>query len=211
MPDGVSEPAGRKIPQAAGPEIDPEIDPENGPAIDTAREVLGDLAELQVPLGPMTTYRVGGAADLFVRVARRDDLAVVAEAHRRSGLPLLVVGRGSNLLVSDAGFRGIALTVADLENSFEIDTGTRSVRAGAAVLLPVLSRRIAAAGLTGFEWAVGVRHGRVLDRGHPRRPVGIGGGSGPHRPGGRRRAAVPGQRPAAGHRRARRRAAAARR
>jgi UDP-N-acetylmuramate dehydrogenase len=156
MPDGVSEPAGRKIPQAAGPEIDPEIDPENGPAIDTAREVLGDLAELQVPLGPMTTYRVGGAADLFVRVARRDDLAVVAEAHRRSGLPLLVVGRGSNLLVSDAGFRGIALTVADLENSFEIDTGTRSVRAGAAVLLPVLSRRIAAAGLTGFEWAVGV-------------------------------------------------------
>ncbi|MDX2380183.1 MAG: UDP-N-acetylmuramate dehydrogenase [Acidimicrobiia bacterium] len=121
-----------------------------------AMDVLGELAERAVPLGPLTTYRVGGPAAIFVRATSRDDLVVVAEALRRSRLPLLIVGRGSNLLVSDVGFRGIALSVAALTDSFEIDTSEQTVRAGAAVLLPVLARQIAAAGLTGFEWAVGV-------------------------------------------------------
>jgi UDP-N-acetylmuramate dehydrogenase len=121
-----------------------------------ACEILGGLAERGVPLGPMTTYRVGGAAAIFVRVTRRNDLGLVALARRESGLPLLVVGRGSNLLVSDAGFRGIAVSVAEIADGINIDTETSSVRAGAAVLLPVLSRRLAAAGLSGFEWAVGV-------------------------------------------------------
>jgi len=125
-------------------------------AVAVAEEVLGDLADRDVPIGPMTTYRVGGSADLFVRIGRREDLAALAEAHRRSGLPVLVVGRGSNLLVSDAGFRGIAVSVAAIADTIEIDVPARSVLAGAAVFLPVLARRVAAAGLTGFEWAVGV-------------------------------------------------------
>jgi UDP-N-acetylmuramate dehydrogenase len=125
-------------------------------AVAVAADVLGDRAERDVPIGPMTTYRVGGAADLFVRVERREDLASVAEARRRSGLPVLVVGRGSNLLVSDAGFRGIAVSVAGIADGVEVDADAHSVLAGAAVFLPVLARRVAAAGLTGFEWAVGV-------------------------------------------------------
>ena len=121
-----------------------------------ACEILGDLAERSVPLGPMTTYRVGGPAEIFVRITRRSDLGRVALARRESGLPLLVVGRGSNLLVSDAGFRGIAVSVAEIADRIDIDNETSAVRAGAAVLLPVLSRRLAAASLAGFEWAVGV-------------------------------------------------------
>jgi UDP-N-acetylmuramate dehydrogenase len=125
-------------------------------AVEVAAAVLGDLAERDVPIGPLTTYRVGGAADLFVRVRDRADLVRLAEARRRSGLPVLVVGRGSNLLVADAGFRGIAVSVADIADGITIDVPTRTVVAGAAVYLPVLARRVAAAGLTGFEWAVGV-------------------------------------------------------
>jgi UDP-N-acetylmuramate dehydrogenase len=125
-------------------------------AVSIALGILGDLAEQHVPLGAMTTYRVGGDAEIFVRVTRRSQLQRVAEARRRSGLPLLVVGRGSNLLVADTGFGGIALTLAGIADDVRIDAETASVRAGAAVLLPVLSRRIAAAGLSGFEWAVGV-------------------------------------------------------
>jgi UDP-N-acetylmuramate dehydrogenase len=121
-----------------------------------ALEVLGDLAEPDVALGPLTTYRVGGAADVFVRVRRRDDLDVLARALRESSLPLLVIGRGSNLLVADAGFRGIAVSVADITSEIGIDADAHTVTAGSGVLLPVLARRAAAAGLAGFEWAVGV-------------------------------------------------------
>jgi len=128
------------------------VDPDA--AIDAAARVLGELAERDVPLAPMTTYRVGGAAALFVRPRTADDLAVVADAMRESGLPVLVVGRGSNLLVADEGFRGIAMSLAVLGADIAIDGTT--VRAGGAVALPVLARRTVAASLTGFEWAVGV-------------------------------------------------------
>ena len=124
-------------------------------AVDAALEVLGPIGERDAPLGPLTTYRVGGRSDVFARVRTVDDLAAVGAAHRATGLPILVVGRGSNLLVADAGFRGIAVSVGDISDAIDIGSSGR-VTAGSAVLLPVLARRTAAAGLTGFEWAVGV-------------------------------------------------------
>ena len=120
------------------------------------RTALGDLAELDVPIGPMTTYRVGGSADIFVRVRSVDDLQHVAVARSVSGLPVLVVGRGSNLLVADGGFRGIAVSLLDTATDVTIDESSSIVEAGSAVLLPVLARQLASAGLAGFEWAVGV-------------------------------------------------------
>ncbi len=127
-------------------------------ALRIASQVLGNRADVEVPIGPMTTYRVGGAADLFVRATSDDDLAVVAEAATTSGLPLLIVGRGSNLLVSDNGFRGIAVSLADMArcSAVDIDDAAAVVDAGSAVLLPVLARKLASSGLAGFEWAVGV-------------------------------------------------------
>jgi UDP-N-acetylmuramate dehydrogenase len=139
-------------------------------ALDAAVAVLGDLARRDVPLAPLTTYRVGGSAAIFVEARTVDDLVAVAAARTASGLPVLVVGRGSNLLVADAGFDGIAVSTAGLLD--EIDLGapgdrTRDrsgdgdgapvvVTASSGVSLPVLARRTAAASLTGFEWAVGV-------------------------------------------------------
>ena len=115
---------------------------------------LPGRVERDAPLAGLTTYRVGGAADVLVRVRREGDLAVVAAALRRHHLPLLVLGRGSNLLVSDAGFPGIALL---LEGEFEeITPGEGTVRAGGAVGLPVLARRTAADGITGLEFYVGI-------------------------------------------------------
>jgi UDP-N-acetylmuramate dehydrogenase len=119
-----------------------------------AGELLGDLAQRDVPIGPMTTYRVGGAADVFVDVASEDDLLGVARAVSSTGAPVLVVGRGSNLLVADSGFHGVAVHLGDAFSSIDIEGTT--VRAGGAVRLPVLARRTAAASLTGLEWAVGV-------------------------------------------------------
>jgi len=120
----------------------------------TAGEVLGDLAEPMVPLGPFTTYKVGGPAALFVEVADDDVLAAVGAAVATSGVAVLVVGNGSNMLVSDAGFPGLAIRLGSAYATVEVD-GTE-VTAGGAALLPVVARQSVKAGLTGFEWAVGV-------------------------------------------------------
>jgi UDP-N-acetylmuramate dehydrogenase len=128
--------------------------------IDEAVRVLGLTAERDVPLGPMTTYKVGGRAAVFVRPRTFDDLGTLAEALRATGLPMLVVGRGSNLLVADDGLPGIAVSLSMLSGDIEIDHVRPDqpviVTAGSAVALPVLARRTVAAGLTDFEWAVGV-------------------------------------------------------
>ena len=125
-------------------------------AVEVAVDVLGDLAQVDVPIGPLTTYRVGGRARVFVQPTRVEDLAMVAAASNASGLPVLVLGRGSNMLVADAGFDGIVVSTAAFTDRFDIDAGTGIVRAGASVALPVLARQTASRGLTGFEWAVGV-------------------------------------------------------
>jgi UDP-N-acetylmuramate dehydrogenase len=115
---------------------------------------LGPLARVDEPLGPLTTYRVGGSAAIFVSPKSLVELREIAVAIARYDLPVLVVGRGSNLLIADAGFAGVAMSLADWAAGIEV-SGI-DVNSGSAVALPVLARRTAAAGLTGFEWAVGV-------------------------------------------------------
>ena len=122
--------------------------------IDDAARLLGGRARRDVPLGPLTTYRLGGPAALFVEASDDDDLRAVATAVRETGIPVLVVGKGSNLLVADAGFPGLAVVLGEAFATVEVDGTT--VRAGGATPLPVLARRTVAAGLTGLEWAVGV-------------------------------------------------------
>jgi UDP-N-acetylmuramate dehydrogenase len=125
-------------------------------AVRSLSGALGERAELDAPLGPRTTYRVGGRASLYLEVDSCQDLRSVHAALASAGgaVPLLVVGQGSNLLVADGGFRGIAL---GLGGSFDwMEVRGEKVRAGAAVKFPVLARRSVEAGLRGLEWAVGV-------------------------------------------------------
>jgi UDP-N-acetylmuramate dehydrogenase len=123
-------------------------------AVERAAAILGARAQRDRPIGPLTTYRVGGRAALLVEIEGADDLRSAHRAVAASAVPVLVVGKGSNLLVSDAGFPGLVVSLGDAFCTIETD-GTR-VRAGAGVGLPVLARRSAHAGLTGLEWAVGV-------------------------------------------------------
>ena len=117
--------------------------------VDLAGGILADH-----PIGSMTTYRAGGRAARFVRPVDRSELEAVAAGVASAGIPVLVVGRGSNLLVADAGFGGLAL---QLGQAFEkVRAEGTTVVAGAGVSLPVLARRTVAESLTGFEWAVGV-------------------------------------------------------
>jgi UDP-N-acetylmuramate dehydrogenase len=117
-------------------------------------ERLGGRARADEPLGPYTTYRVGGPCAVFVEADDLDDLRAVHDCLRDTDVPTLVVGNGSNLLVADAGFPGLALRLGGDLTHVTIEGSI--VRAGGAALLPVVARRVAAAGLRGFEWAVGV-------------------------------------------------------
>lgn len=115
---------------------------------------LGDRLVRDHPIGPSTTYRVGGSARWFVEVSTADELARIAVSLAGSGAAVLVVGRGSNLLISDSGFDGLALSLGEAFAS--VDVSGTTVVAGGSASLPVVARRTVAAGLTGFEWAVGV-------------------------------------------------------
>jgi len=106
------------------------------------------------PFGSRTTYRVGGVADRLVEVESVDDLAEAVEAASTGAV--FVLGRGSNTLVSDHGFPGTVVHLGEAFATIDIDVASCSVVAGAAADLPVVSRRTVEAGLSGFEWAVGV-------------------------------------------------------
>ncbi|MGH9187459.1 MAG: UDP-N-acetylmuramate dehydrogenase [Acidimicrobiales bacterium] len=122
--------------------------------VEAAARLLGPVARHDVPIGPLTTYRVGGSAALLVTANREDDLSGAAEAVATTGVDVLVVGKGSNLLVADGGFPGLVIVLGDTFASIAVDGA--AVVAGGSSHLPVVARRTAAAGLTGFEWAVGV-------------------------------------------------------
>ena len=114
----------------------------------------GAAVKVEAPLGALSTYRVGGPARILVEVESREDLLRLATARSAEGWDLLVVGLGSNLLISDGGFDGVALRLGAPFAASSLDGSM--VTAGGAMALPVLARQCAAAGLGGFSWAVGV-------------------------------------------------------
>ena len=124
-----------------------------------AASIKEDLPKSRVrqeePIGALTTYRVGGGARVFVELGGLDDLLSLARF--KSALPALkclIIGRGSNLLVSDSGFDGLALRLGP---AFAYsDVAGAQVTAGSAMTMPALARRCASEGLGGLGWAVGV-------------------------------------------------------
>ena len=120
--------------------------------------LLGDRVTDNEPLAPYTTYRVGGVATLFMRVLTVEDLYSLSRALSKVKVPVVVIGRGSNMLVSDRGFRGVAVTLGPFAELINLPTVGQPpiLIAGAMAPLPVLARQSVHHGLTGLEWAVGV-------------------------------------------------------
>ena len=109
--------------------------------------------EAAAPLARMTTLRIGGPADLFVRVDTEDSLVAVMEAVDASGTPLHVHGHGSNVMFPDGGIRGVVCRLrGELK---DVDIEDRSVRAGAGATLARLARDTARQGLLGLEALAG--------------------------------------------------------
>jgi UDP-N-acetylmuramate dehydrogenase len=111
----------------------------------------------EAPLAPLTTFKVGGAADLLVEARSEADVVAVVTAARAHGVPVTPLGGGSNVLVGDRGVRGLVLLVKDRALAREdapSPTGTPGVRAGAGVTINGLVRWLVGQGLSGLEaWA----------------------------------------------------------
>ena len=111
-----------------------------------------------VPIGPLTTYRVGGSARALVTFSSREDVLELMPLIEATGLETFVIGNGSNLLIADGEHEAVAIRLGGDFTKLEWMDRDQSVVvvAGAALGLPVMARRLVAEGIVGFEWAVGV-------------------------------------------------------
>lgn len=118
----------------------------------------GSRVVQHAPLGPRTTYRVGGSVRLLVTLSSFGDLEELGALMRATELDIVTVGNGSNLLVEDGEHEVLVVHLSDeLATLSWHDQGEGViVDAGAGLDLPIAARRLARAGVVGFEWAVGV-------------------------------------------------------
>jgi UDP-N-acetylmuramate dehydrogenase len=124
---------------------------------EAARELerrVGLRAERDALLAEHTTMRVGGPADLLITVRDRFTLRGVVRLAQSKGWPLRILGRGSNVVVSDAGIRGIVLL--NRSAGVTIDAGAGTINADSGLSMAKLSTLAADAGLTGAEFALAI-------------------------------------------------------
>ena len=108
----------------------------------------------EVQLGPMTTYKVGGPARWFAEPDGLEDLRSILEVVP-DPMQVWVLGRGSNVVISDAGFDGLVIRLGRGFSAVDVrDDGT--IVAGASAPLPILARAAAEAGRSGLEFYVGI-------------------------------------------------------
>lgn len=113
------------------------------------------LIKPQVPLATLTSFRVGGPAELYVAPRSLEELQACFEWAKSQGVPVTVLGAGSNLLISDRGLPGLVIGTRRLRHSsFDAEAGLVTVGAGEP--LPRLAWQVASLGCEGLEWSVGI-------------------------------------------------------
>lgn len=105
------------------------------------------------PMSGHTTFRIGGAADVFITVSSLRQLKCVIDAAKSTDTPLFCIGRGSNLLVSDEGIDGAVLSLSEIN---EISVSENEIVCGAGAQLSALCIAAERAGLSGLEFAYGI-------------------------------------------------------
>lgn len=123
----------------------------------------GGTVTFDRPLAPLTTYRLGGPAAVLFEPDSTADLLHLTRAAHEAGvgpeeIPLLVVGRGSNIVISDRGFDGLVIRMGSAMSWIKGSdaTGETQVSAGAATSMPLLANWAARRSLAGLEFTVGI-------------------------------------------------------
>jgi UDP-N-acetylmuramate dehydrogenase len=106
------------------------------------------------PLARHTYFGIGGETTAYIEISTISELAALARFHKQWNIPIAVIGRGSNLLVSDIGFKGIGVRLVGELAKLEVEGNVVSV--GAGLSLPRLSKAMSRRGLSGVEFALGI-------------------------------------------------------
>lgn len=111
---------------------------------------------LDEPMAKYTTFKIGGPADLFYEAKTEEELIKAIEAAREIGVPFFILGGGSNLLVGDKGFRGMAIKVQS--SKFKVQSLDRKVlvTVEAGMLISVLLNELTKSSITGLEFMAGI-------------------------------------------------------
>jgi len=118
------------------------------------RARFGERVRASMPLAELTSFRIGGPADLFVNVEDETELMHAKAAAYRAGVPCFCLGAGTNLLVSDRGMRGLVVRLGEGFGKIEIDD--TKVVAGAAAAFGALVQAVVDRGLEGLEFGEGI-------------------------------------------------------
>ncbi len=120
------------------------------------REVFGDRLQENAPLSSYTSARIGGPAEALIIVRSADELAGAASTLWEADVPFILLGGGSNVLISDRGVRGVVILNRARLVTFEALNEPPVVQAESGATLNDLARRAARLGLAGLEWAATV-------------------------------------------------------
>ena len=110
--------------------------------------------KINEPMKNHTSFRVGGAADFFLEPENEEEAAAIVRLLLMEDIPFYILGNGSNLLVSDDGYRGVILSIS--KGMSETDVNGNEIKAGAGCLLSVIASLALKNELTGFEFAAGI-------------------------------------------------------
>ena len=131
---------------------------------DLTKEIPSEQIYMNEPMSKHTTFKVGGNADIFVKVKNIEELKYVIKIAKKNNIHIYIIGNGSNILVKDSGIRGIVVKIEfeyikykDIENN---ENSGRSkevmVTVGAGVKLMALAQELLKRSITGFEFASGI-------------------------------------------------------
>ncbi len=118
------------------------------------RAACGDRLRTRFPMAPLTTFRIGGPAALYLEPESDGDFVAAGRAISETEIPFVVIGKGSNVLVSDEGFGGLVLRLGRAYRWAARDGGR--LTAGAAMPLPALAGVALSHGLSGLEFGVAI-------------------------------------------------------
>ena len=117
--------------------------------------IAKDSILIDEPMSRHTTFRVGGPADFFVTPKAKEEVRDVIRICKEAGMPYYIIGNGSNLLVSDAGYRGVIVQIYKEMNEVKVEGDLVKAQAGA--LLSGIAAKALGAELSGFEFASGIQ------------------------------------------------------
>jgi UDP-N-acetylmuramate dehydrogenase len=118
------------------------------------RSYFGARLEANRPLADLTSFRIGGPADLFLTVENDGELMTAMAAAHRHEIPAMCLGAGTNLLISDRGVRGLVVKLGASFGRIVIDGG--NVTAGAAMQFGAMVETVVDRGLAGLEFGEGI-------------------------------------------------------